>query len=111
MIVAFYLYFQFCALPQLKATRTISGHSVPIISCIAAGAGAIIRIFAPESIGGIGDFGAKIDAEVARTGLSDDEIGPKVHILHHASRWTKLSCIQRYYTIQKGKSFGFLAFL
>jgi hypothetical protein len=95
----------------LHATRAVSGHSVPIISSVAAGAGALIRGFGPESIGGVGDFGAEIDAEVARTGLSDDEIGPKVHILHHASRWTKLSCIQRYYTIQKGKSFGFLAFL
>ena len=31
-------------------------------------------------MGGVGDFGARIDAEIARTGLSDDEIGPKVHI-------------------------------
>ena len=31
-------------------------------------------------MGGSGDVGAKIDAEVARTGLSADEIGPKVFI-------------------------------
>ena len=31
------------------------------------------------------DLGAKIDEEVARTGLSDDVIGPKVHISYHAS--------------------------
>ena len=79
MIVPFYLYFQFFALPQLNATRAVSGHSVPIISCVAAGAGAIIRLFGPESIGGVGDIGAKTDAEVARTGLSADVIGPKVH--------------------------------
>ena len=64
----------------MHATRAVSGHSVPIIVCVAAGAGAIIRRVGPESIGGAGDIGARIDAEVARTGLSADEIGPKVHI-------------------------------
>ena len=83
-----YSYFQFFALPQLKATRAVSGHSVPIISCVAAGAGAIIRLYGPEYIGGLGDIDAKIDAEVARTGLSVDEIGPKVRILYHVSSWT-----------------------
>ena len=63
----------------MRATRAISGHSVPIISVITAGAGAAIRLFGPESMGSIGDIGPIIDAEVARTGLSDDEIGPKVH--------------------------------
>jgi hypothetical protein len=62
---------------------------VPIIACIAAGAGAIIRPFGPESMGGAGDIGAKVEAEVARTGLSEDEIGPKVHSSYHASRRTK----------------------
>ena len=47
-----------------------------------------MRLFGPESIGGVGDIGAKVDAEVARTGLSPDEIGPKVHNLYHSSRWT-----------------------
>ena len=74
------IYFQFFAFPQLLATRAVSGRSVPIIAFIAAGAGAIIRFFGPESIGGTGDYGAKIDAEIARTGLSDEEIGPKVDI-------------------------------
>jgi hypothetical protein len=31
-------------------------------------------------MGGVGDLGAKIDEETARTGLSDEEIGPKVRI-------------------------------
>ena len=53
---------------------------MPIIACVAAGAGAILRLFGPESMGGVGDFGARIDAETARTGLSDEEIGLKVHI-------------------------------
>ena len=90
MIVLFSLYFQLVVLPQLKATRALSGRSVPIIGCVTAGAGATIRGFGPESIGGVGDIGAKIDAEVARTGLSADEIGPKVHISYYrASRRTK----------------------
>jgi hypothetical protein len=62
---------------------------VPVIAFGSAGAGAYIRFSGPESIGGLGDIGAKIDAEVARTGLSADEIGLKVHISYHASRWTK----------------------
>ena len=53
---------------------------MPIIACITAGAGATIRLFGPESMGGVGDISAIVDAETARTGLSDDEIGPKVHI-------------------------------
>ena len=53
---------------------------MPIITCVAAGAGAIIRLFGPEDLGSMGDFGARIDAEAARTGLSADEVGNKVHI-------------------------------
>ena len=56
---------------------------MPIITFVASGAGAILRLYGPESMGGVGDIGAKINAEVARTGLSADEIGPKVHILYH----------------------------
>ena len=73
-------HFQLLSLAQVRATRAISGHSVPIIACVAAGAAAVIRLFGPESIGGVGDFGARIDAEAARTGLSVEMVGPKVHI-------------------------------
>jgi len=69
----------FLAFPQFQATRAVSGYSVPIIACVAAGAGAIIRLFGPESMGGVGDFGARIDAEIARTGLPDDEVGHKIY--------------------------------
>ena len=65
-------------LPQLHATRAISGHSVPIITTIAAGAGSIIHSLGPESIGGLGDYIAKIDAEAARTGVPS-EISDRVH--------------------------------
>ena len=64
----------------MHATRAISGHSVPIIACITTGAAFVIRDFGPESMGGVGDIGAKIDAETARTGRPEDEVGPKVHI-------------------------------
>jgi hypothetical protein len=47
---------------------------------VAAGAGALLHRFGPESMGGVGDFGARIDAEIARTGLSEDEISHKVRI-------------------------------
>jgi hypothetical protein len=53
---------------------------VPIITLATSGAGAVLRLFGPESMGGAGDIGPIIDAEVARTGLSDDVIGPKVRI-------------------------------
>jgi hypothetical protein len=77
----FYLSLQAFALRQLQASRAVSGRSVPIISCVALGAGAFIRFFGPESMGGAGDIGARTDAEVSRTGLSADEIGPKVQYL------------------------------
>ena len=80
MVGLSYFCFQFFNLPQVLATRAVSKHSVPIITFVAAGAAAIIRLFGPESIGGVGDFGARIDAEAARTGLTADEVGPKVYI-------------------------------
>ena len=73
----------------MEATRAVSGRSVPIIGCLAICAGALIRVFGPESIGGRGDFNAKMDAEVALTGLSEAEIGRKVIISYYTSRWTK----------------------
>ena len=71
----------------MRATRAVSGHSVPIIACIASGAGAIIRGYGPESIGGQGDIGAKIDVEAARLGVPPEEIGERVHI--------SISCYRR----------------
>ena len=73
----------------MEATRAVSGRSVPIIACLAVGAGAFIRVFGPESMGGRGDFNAKMDAEVALTGLSEAEIGRKVNISYYTSRWPK----------------------
>ena len=81
-----------CHSPHLlwsfHATRAVSGRSVPILAFAAAGAGALIRLLGPKSIGGLGDFGARIDAEAARTGMTSEEIGEKVYIyLCRISRW------------------------
>lgn len=68
----------FFAFPQLRATRAVSGHSIPIIALITSSAAATIRTFGPESIGGMGDFGARIDAEAALAGVPTVEIGEKI---------------------------------
>ena len=80
-LLLFYLYFQFFSLSQLQVTRAVSGISVPVIAFGAGGAGAFIRHFGPESMGGAGDIGAKIVAEVARTGMTADDIGIKVYLV------------------------------
>ena len=74
-------FFQFCSFPQLQATRIVSGRSVPIISFGAGGAAFFIRYIGPESLGGAGDINAKVDAEVARTGLPADEMRHKVYLV------------------------------
>ena len=72
----------------------------------------MIRLFGPEYIGGIGDVIAKVDAEVARTGLSENEIGRQVTclVILLLDGLSDLR-IQRYTTIQKENSFGFMGFL
>ena len=80
-LLLFHLYFQFFSLSQLQVTRAVSGSSVPVIAFGAGGAGAFIRHFGPESMGGAGDIGAKIVAEVARTGMTADDIGIKVYLV------------------------------
>ncbi|KAF7342294.1 Glycosyltransferase family 1 protein [Mycena venus] len=66
------------ALPQLHATRSVSGTSTPIFMFVAGNAGALIRMFCPESMGGQGELGAKIDAEALRVGKPVDEIGDEL---------------------------------
>jgi hypothetical protein len=54
---------------------------------------------------GVGDFGARIDAETARTGLSDEEISDKVYIsISYISIQTSQS-----YIIRKENWFKFLS--
>ncbi|KAG5647511.1 hypothetical protein DXG03_009448 [Asterophora parasitica] len=65
--------------PQLHATRALTGHSVPIISWLTGGASTLIRNFGPESIGGTGSFGAKVEAEAARTGKPALQVGEELY--------------------------------
>ena len=89
-----YLYFQFYSLSLLQATRAVSGPSAaPTIAFGAEGAGAFIRHFGPESMGGAADI-ANFDAEIfpSRTGLSTDKICTKVYLVPFLGG-PKWSCI------------------
>jgi len=78
IVLPFTINNQFFAVSQLQATRKLSAKSVPVIAWITGGASTIIRLFGPEERGGLGDFGAKIDAEAGRTGKRPEEIGDQV---------------------------------
>jgi hypothetical protein len=86
---------------------------VPIITCVTGGAGAVIRLFGPEYIGGLGDIGARIDAEIARTGLPDEEIGPKVlfFFFPYHVELADVCISKRYFITQKENLSEFQAFL
>ena len=64
----------------MHATKAVSGHYVPILVCVAASAGAAVRMLGPESMDGQGDFSARVGAEDVRTGLPIEDIGKKVDI-------------------------------
>ncbi|KAJ7217244.1 hypothetical protein GGX14DRAFT_331962, partial [Mycena pura] len=49
-----------------------------IIAWVTGGASTIIRLFGPESLGGLGNFGERIDAEAKRTGKDSVEIGDAI---------------------------------
>ncbi|KAJ7197806.1 UDP-Glycosyltransferase/glycogen phosphorylase [Mycena pura] len=66
------------AFQQLHATRAQSGTAVPVFSIMASPAAAAIRTFGPEMLGGLGDLGARIDREVARTGRPEEEVGSQI---------------------------------
>jgi len=68
---------QLVALPQLQATRALSGTSVPIIAIVPGATSSFLRYFAPPSLGGVVDF-KSLDDEAARLGVSSDELGEKV---------------------------------
>lgn len=69
---------QHCSLPQLQATRALSGTSVPIIAMLILPSSFLICYFGPESLGGVGDFGKRVDDEAARIGVPADELGNEV---------------------------------
>ena len=65
------------ALSQLRATRALSGTSVPIIAVVPGSASSFLRYFPPPSVGGVIDF-KSLDDEAARLGVSSDELAEKV---------------------------------
>ncbi|KAJ6554853.1 hypothetical protein B0H19DRAFT_1294882 [Mycena capillaripes] len=65
------------AMPQLQATRSISG-TIPIFAFICTYAGALIRMFCPEELGGRGDFWAKVDSEALRSGGEADKLAEQM---------------------------------
>ncbi|KAJ7865185.1 hypothetical protein B0H14DRAFT_3443151 [Mycena olivaceomarginata] len=68
------------ATPQLNAIRVSSGTKIPVFAFISVPGAALIRMFCPESMGGRGDFGARIDAEALRVGKTADEIGNQIFL-------------------------------
>ena len=83
------MYLSICissSVPQLRAiSRAVNGRSVPIIAFRAAGPGAYISFCLVRNAWEVSGI-LVAQKLVARTGLSGDEIGPKVHISYHASR-------------------------
>ncbi|KAG5650747.1 hypothetical protein H0H81_011178 [Sphagnurus paluster] len=79
----------FLNLPQRETIRKLTGYSTPIIAWIPCGISYFIRLWGPESLGGLGDFGAKVDAEVLRTGTSLEDVANE--ILSHASPFAQVS--------------------
>ncbi|KAG5633982.1 hypothetical protein H0H81_004049, partial [Sphagnurus paluster] len=73
------LILDFFTLPQFKASRALTGHSVPIIAWVSCGGSSSIRLLGPESLGGLGDFGAKVDADAARVGRSRDDVAEELY--------------------------------
>ncbi|GLB39042.1 hypothetical protein LshimejAT787_0602040 [Lyophyllum shimeji] len=66
-------------LPPLRATRALTGRSVRIIAFDPLGSAAFLRDWGLEFVDGPGDFGAKVDPEVARTGKSTLKVGNELY--------------------------------
>jgi len=56
----------------------LAGTSVAIMAMLPAPSAFFIRFFGPESLGGIGDFGKKVDEEAARLDVPPDGLEDKV---------------------------------
>ncbi|KAF4614972.1 hypothetical protein D9613_002487 [Agrocybe pediades] len=63
---------------DLQISRSISGNTVPVFALGTGNAASMIRMFGPESSGGLGDLETRIQFEAARLGVSPAEIGDKV---------------------------------
>lgn len=73
------LIIDFFNLPHLKASRKLTGYSVPIIAWLPCSASLFIHVWGPERLGGYGDFGAKVDAEAALTGRPSADIAEEFY--------------------------------
>ncbi|KDR70117.1 hypothetical protein GALMADRAFT_887158 [Galerina marginata CBS 339.88] len=61
-------------LPQLRATRAITGHSVPIVVWSTGNVSYTLRLLGPEHFSGLGDF----SAASIRADSEDEEISRKI---------------------------------
>ncbi|PPQ70942.1 hypothetical protein CVT25_013291 [Psilocybe cyanescens] len=84
------------ALGQILATRAISGRSVPILSWYSGHVATIIRLFGPETLGGLDNLAAKIEAEATRRGVTAEEIGDSV-LTHTEGKIIKIPGIPEMY--------------
>ena len=78
-------------LDQLRATRKISGSSVKVCGFGPIGAAQTIRVCGPESLGGLGNIAAKVDAIVKRTGKTSEEAGDMVRSVSLSPKWINKS--------------------
>ncbi|KAF9486599.1 UDP-Glycosyltransferase/glycogen phosphorylase [Pholiota conissans] len=69
----------FFALGQLRATREITGTSVPVIAWLSSTASSVIRLCGPQEYGGLGGSDAQIEAEAQRTGRPFEEIAEEIY--------------------------------
>ena len=65
-------------LHELQATWKLGGNSVKICCLVPGGTAILIHMCCPESMGGLGDVEAKINAEIAHTGKRRNEVTEKV---------------------------------
>jgi hypothetical protein len=63
---------------SVKAVRAIAGTECAVLAWMPVPAGAILRFFGPEDLGGLGDLEGKIAAEAARCGKSAEEVAMTV---------------------------------
>ncbi|KAJ7481820.1 hypothetical protein FB451DRAFT_1394438 [Mycena latifolia] len=68
----------FFASIQLHQAHAISGTAIPIFVFASCGSATLIRLFAPEVLGSLGDFGARTDGEARRTGESMADVGNRI---------------------------------
>jgi len=65
-------------MPQVATVRSISGKSIPVIAWVTGDAPSVIRLFGPQSYGGLGDISVRAEEEASRLGVSPKEIVDKV---------------------------------